>query len=212
MPIWTWIYERAFCASIALVYAFLITLVWLFVGGGLSLAFHHSGYALAFGLLGLGGNCIVLFVTGGQLQNAVLYFAVLLCLIGIAYVVTLAVISIRAYLLVRKAEREKIARATCYTLPARENAFVRERLNTVLREESDEGEPLTLSFAYVRRMLSGLKNVSLPLPETLEVEELNKLFALYIKKETFTITDVNVLNEAFARLLKLSAKHGVIAR
>lgn len=212
MSVLLWVYQHAFCSSVALVCVCIGTLVWLAVGYALALALNQSGYALAFGLSALGVNLTVLFALKITLQNATLYFATLLCVCGIFYGLALTMVTVRTYILIRKEERAKIARATCYTLPARENQFIRERLHTVLQEVADEEENLEISFTYVRRMLLQLRNATLSLTEKLEVEELSKLFALYTKKETFTSEDVNVVNEAFSRLLKLSAKHGVIAR
>ena len=212
MWLFTWLYGRVFCSSFIVLMMFFITILWLVVGCLLAFALNRSGYALAFGLLALGVNLMVLILVKISLQNVALYFATLLCCCGLTYGVALAVIGIRTYVVLRRAEREKIERATCYTLPVRENTFIQERLNTVLQEQSERACAVSVSFAYIRRMAVQLKNEKLSLTERLEVEELTKLFALYTKKETFTSEDVNTLNDGFSRVLKLCAKHGVSAR
>lgn len=212
MWLWSWVYERVFYCSFALLVSFGLTLVWLAVGCWLSFTFKHSGYALAFSLLALGVNLIVLFSVNVFMQNVMLYLATLLCGCGTFYGVALFAVTARASVAQRMAEQAKIERATYYTLPARDNGFVRERLHTVLNESSELGENVAISFGFVRRMATQLKNEKLSLTESLEIEELSKLLALYMKKETFTTEDVNALNDGFSRVLKLCAKYGVSVR
>ena len=203
-----WIYENAFASSVLLIVCFFITLTILGIGAWLGLHLQQSGYTLGMGLLALGGNLLALVWAKTSTIYAVIYFALLLCVCAVVYCIALVCVSFCAYAKMRKLEREKIERAACYTLPARENEFVRERLHTVLREvESDDGERLNLSFSYARRALLRLQNEKLGLSERLETEELARLFALYKNKELFTVEDVTTLNEAFSRLMKLSAKY-----
>lgn len=212
MWLWSWVYQHAFCASDVLVITFIFTIVWLLVGGWFSLNFNGGGYALAFVLLALGGNLIVLFILQISIQNVALYFASVLCACGLSYVCALIILNVQAYVRRRKEEINNTRLSSCYTLPSRDNAFVRDRLNTVLQQVEEGEEDMRVSFSYVRRMLIRLRNAKLSLTENLEVEELSKLFALYTKKERLTTQDVNLLNEAFSRTLKLSAKHGVTVR
>ena len=212
MGLWTWVYKYVFCNSTALLLTFCMIVLVLCLCGGISLVLHHSGYTLSCVFFVMGINIIVLFTLGIALQNAKLYFAISLCVCGIAYASVLISISIRDYVAQRKEELNLSSLSACYTLPARENGFVRERLNTVLRQTEDEGEVLKISFSYAREMLIKLKNEKLALSDSLEVEELSRLYALYTKKDNLTTEDVNVLNEAFARMLKLSAKHAVTVR
>ena len=208
MAVLSWIYENAFASSVVLTVCFFITIVLLGVGGWLGLRLQQSGYTLGVGLLALGGNLLTLVWVKTPILYAVIYFASLLCVCAVAYCIALVCVSASAYAKMRRAEREKIERAACYTLPARENEFVRDRLHTVLREvETDEGERLNVSFSYARRTLLRLRNAKLGLSERLETEELARLFALYKNKELFTTEDVTTLNEAFSRLMKLSAKY-----
>lgn len=212
MSVCLWVYKRAFCSSSVLLTTFFITLAWLALGAWLAFALKRSGYALAFSLLALGVNLIVLFISKIFLQNVMLYFATLLCACGIFYGFALCAVTVQARITARRRQRAKIERDACYTLPARDNGFVRERLHTVLNETSDCGEGLSLSFGFVRRMTTQLKNENLSLTEGLEIDELSKLIALYMKKEAFTTSDVNTLNDVFARVLKLCAKYGVSVR
>lgn len=107
----------------------------------------------------------------------------------------------------RLARMEK-ARAMQYTLPERDNEFVRARLKTVLCKEDEEAcEGVELSYA--RELLAKLGSVKLSVAERLEISELNALFALYMRKETLTASEVRMLGDAFGRLLKLSAKYAL---
>lgn len=114
----------------------------------------------------------------------------------------------------RKRRRAEIARRLQYTLPERENGFIRTRLNTVLsvKEKEDDtgervGKPVTLEHA--RALLSKVKAAPLTMAERLQFEELERTFALYIHKEDWMSEDLRAVNDLFSMLLKLSAKYAV---
>ena len=114
----------------------------------------------------------------------------------------------------RKKEREKIARQIQYTLPDKDNTYVRARLNTALQveqEECEEGEKApVVKMEYVRKLLIALKNAPLTKTERLETEEMTKLFSAFMCKEKWNAEDVCAISQLFSRVLKLSAKYAVV--
>ena len=208
-----WLYDTVFSSSKLLVGCFAVTLLLLTISGIISWRLKQSGYTLATGFLSIGTHLLLLTWLKIPVVRAVTYLGVMLCTCALAYGIALACVNISAYLLKRKQLREKIERAVCYTLPARENEYVRNRLHTVLQEAvEEEEERLTLSFSYVSRVLVRLQNAKLSLTERLETEGLAKLLSQYKHKQSFTTEDVLSINEAFSKLMKLSAKYGVAVK
>lgn len=108
----------------------------------------------------------------------------------------------------RKRTRFEKERALQYTLPDRENEFVRARLQTVLcKEEETACEGVNL--AYARELLAKLASAPVVTAERLELAEIGALFSLCVRKETLTASEVRMLGDAFGRLLKLSAKYAL---
>ena len=201
------VYQNVFCSSVVLVSTFLGTLVAMLVGGGIAFRLQQSGYALGFGLLALGVNLLALVSQKVSLRYGTVYFATLLCVCAFCYCVVLIGMTVHTRATFRKAERAKVERSTQYSLPTRENEYLRDRLRVIAQEQDENAERLHLSFSYARRALLRLRNAKLGLTERLETEELAKLLGLYHAKQAFTAEDVNALNEAFSRLMKLSTKY-----
>ena len=110
----------------------------------------------------------------------------------------------------RKSERQEKRRDLQFTLPERENSYVRARLENVLRVGEKEVDGVwKTEFAYAKSLLAKLKGAELSGVDRLQMEELAKLLALYGKKEKLSAADLPLINDAFAILLKLSAKYGV---
>ena len=114
----------------------------------------------------------------------------------------------------REARRAEIVRQLQYTLPDRENSYIRARLNTVLQapQERDykkmaDGEPARLSYA--RKLLSRLRAENLSSAERLQAEDIGRIFTLYLQKPHWSGEDLRVVNDTFSALLKLSAKYAV---
>ncbi len=113
----------------------------------------------------------------------------------------------------RKKRRAEGARRLKYTLPDRENSYVRARLNTALKGEEEllkgEKQSVGVRLGYTRKMLSRVREAALSPVERLDVEEMAGLLALYLHKEKWSGAEVKAINEMFARLLKLSAKYEI---
>ena len=113
----------------------------------------------------------------------------------------------------RRKKRENINRELEFTLPDRENTFIRSRLSTVLNREFCEAErqeeKLAVEFSQALKMLDKISIAPLSTAEKIEVGQMQGDFRAFEMKETFTVKEVLSINEKFARVLKLSAKYGV---
>lgn len=97
-----------------------------------------------------------------------------------------------------------------YTLPDKENGYVRARLCTALRCDGDgeeEREEYSVCLSYARELLAKLKSAPLSQAERLEVEGLEGMFSVYFHKPKWSANDLRAVNCACSRLIKLSAKY-----
>ena len=122
----------------------------------------------------------------------------------------MALLAVCFVIRVRKKKEEIAPRRIEFTLPDRENAYVRARLATVLQPEGDEQETgIKIDFSHARMLLHRIWFASLSPAERLEMDGLEDTLDKYANVTQFKEQDVRVINDAFARLLKLSAKHDV---
>ena len=99
-----------------------------------------------------------------------------------------------------------------YTLPDRDNSYVRARLSTALRGDmgaEEERTEYTVCLSYARELLAKLKAAPLTQAERLETDGLEGVFSLYFHKSKWSANDLRAVNGACARLIKLSAKYAV---
>ena len=166
----------------------------------------------------IGGVARVLIGGVAAERAAFAVAAFLLVYRGVLYLLLFAFLVVRRSILERKRRRAEIARRLCYTLPDRENTYIRSRLCTALQLpkealNADMGaldaleEPVKLEHA--RLLLSKVKEASLSQAERLQTEEMGKALSLYLLKDAWSIEDLRAVNELCASLLKLSAKYAV---
>lgn len=134
--------------------------------------------------------------------------------IGVTYCVLTAALMTRGYLVKRKKLRAEILRKVQYTLPEKENSYIRNRLQGVLNESArcenaTEGKKESVRVDYAQRLLAKVQEAPLTKAERLEMEEVSKVFAMYLKKNRWTVEDVRTLNDLFAYLMKISAKYAI---
>lgn len=115
---------------------------------------------------------------------------------------------------IRREKRAEENRRSVFTLPERENTFVRDRLNTTLRpEEGEEGEygmeDGKLRLDHVRKMLLKLKTAELSPGDRLEAEGISRLITLYATKDLLSPKEVRDLNDCLAAVLKMTAKYAL---
>lgn len=169
-------------------------------------------YLGALSMIAGGGALLKLLQEAGARE---LWFALCICgVFGggtyfIAYLVALFVRAKRK----KRARKEERYRQLQYTLPDRENTYIRARLNGALhceREESKvEKSAWKTEFSYARDLLAGLRAAELSATDRLQTEDLSRLLALYGKKEKLDSEDLPLVNDCFAALLKLAAKYAV---
>ncbi len=117
------------------------------------------------------------------------------------------------FFIVRKKRKKKTppARELQFTLPDRENTFVRARLSTVLNRDfvanEEQKERLALDFTQALRMLEKIKTSPLSPAEQIEVSQLHVDLSGFARKELFSPREATNINDSFSRILKLSAKY-----
>lgn len=165
------------------------------------------------------GGVARVFISGATAERAgFVVAAFLLAYSGTLYLLLFGILVIRRSILERKRRRAEIARRLCYTLPDRENTYIRARLNTTLRIPKEElnaymgtsdavERPIKLEHA--RFLLGKVKEAPLSQAERLQTEEMSKALSLYLQKDAWSIEDLRAVNELCALLLKLSAKYAV---
>ena len=125
----------------------------------------------------------------------------------------------------RKKRRADILRKVQYTLPEKDNTYIRARLNQALNtanipickaEEANlikqtfpKGDKEDIHASYARKMLEKLQEAPLTKVERLEMQEVARLFSALLKKSRWTVEDVRLMNDMFSYLLKISAKYAV---
>ena len=110
-----------------------------------------------------------------------------------------------------KMERAEIKRRLQYTLPQKDNGYVRERLQNNLKVEGVDMEmrKVAVRMGYARALLGKVKAAPLTIAERLQTEEMGDVFTLYREKERWSAEEQRHFNDVCAALLKLSAKYAV---
>ena len=184
----------------------------LFAVAILSLWLRSLSVYLAFTSI-LGGLFGIFTLYFGAIREVVwLAVSVLAVFGGMVYMLLFCTLALRRSTLQRRQRRAEIARRVQYTLPQRENTYIRTRLNTALHF-SDTGEEEKIQTAvrlgYARILLTKVQAAPLTVADRVQVEEMGKIFTLYKGKEEWTVKEVNGVNNLCASLLKLSAKYVV---
>lgn len=213
----SWLTE-IFAGEMSLLISLGVCTALLIVGGVLSWTFRDTGLFIAIATVLTGGFALFILFGRTEVRARLAALALLLVFIGIEYVVLFSIIWVQRRGTERKRARAEIARRLCYTLPDRENSYIRMRLNTTLQvDESalnadmDSSEELkkSIKLAYARQLLSKVKEAELTRAERLQVEETERAFSLYLAKERWDAKDLRAVNDLCASLLKLSAKYAV---
>ncbi len=199
-------------------FAMLIGAAVLLAGAILSYVFRTTGIFAAVVALTLGGVFLLsLFYEVGAQARAV-GISIFLIFGGVSYLLLFFAIYIKNGIVERKRRRAEIARRLCYTLPDRENSYVRTRLNTALQVQernvnadmgTSQGTEPPIKLTYARGLLSKVKEVNLSQAERLQVEEMERTFSMYLYKQSWSAEDARAVGELCAALLKLSAKYAV---
>ncbi len=217
MWFWSWL-QNVYTEESALALITLIALAGLLLSVVIGYAMQTGGVYAALSALVLGGAGIAFVCEPMSATARTVGICVLLILSGFLYLFLSAGLALRAKITERKRRRAEIKRRLQYTLPDRENSFVRARLNTVLRVEeenanADMGGADTfdppIKLGYAAGLLKKLKDAPLSAAERLQADEMENAFSLYLHKSGWTAGDLRAVNELCSSLLKLSAKYSV---
>ncbi len=189
----------------------------LLTGACLAYALRSAGLFSSFSAAVVGGMTLFILFGEGSARGKAVVFSLLLIVQGVLYALLFLALYVKGRVAARKRSRAEIARRLCYTLPDRENSYVRGRLNTALHVPENDvnkdmggveiGKPMKL--AYAKGLLLKLKETKLTQAERLQLEEIDRAFCMYLMKENWRVEDVRAVNELCASILKLSAKYSV---
>ena len=165
----------------------------------------------------IGGGVGIAVACGGVGSDAKwVGLSALLLYSGAVYLLLFCLLSVRRAILARRKRREAIQRRLQYTLPERENTYIRTRLHTALHCEDEEfnadmgaSKDMQVKLKYAKELLCKVKEAPLSVAERLQVEEMGKAFALYDGKEGWTAMEQRGVNDLCGALVKLSAKYAV---
>ncbi len=207
-----WLFEWLYTVYIgerALLLVTVFAAITILLGMLFGYLLDNAGCFAALSVLVLGVSFIAF---AGLVEGSVLRLiggGVLLVFAGFAYLLLSGLLGIKRRVAERRAKRAELKRRLQFTLPDRENAFVRARLNTVLKPEEEVGDEPPLKLAYASALLKKLKEAPLSPAERLQASEMENAFSLYVQKEGWTAGDLRAVNDLCAALIKLSAKHAV---
>ena len=168
--------------------------------------------------LSFGGGCFLPALCSASFSSADQGAYALFLIVGgaLLYLLLCAFLSVGEKKKERKKRRAEESRRAVFTLPDRENTFVRDRLNVSLRpEETDadkedfDAEENKLRLDHVRCMLTKLKAAPLSPGDRLETEEISRLITMYASKEKLSPKEVRGLNDCLSYVLKTAAKYAV---
>ncbi len=166
-----------------------------------------------------GGLCFLPALLSARFSqtDAAVYALLLAIAAALCYVCLFAALRAKERRRARREERAKERRRAVFTLPDKENTFVRDRLNTSLRADEEpqeeEGEydleESKLRLKHVREMLAKLKAAPLSPSDRLETEGISRLITLYATKNRLTTKEVRDLNDCLSAILKMTAKYAL---
>jgi hypothetical protein len=167
-----------------------------------------------------GGLCFLPALISSRFSDAdTMVYGLLLLVIGsFFYLLLLAFLKIKETRRARREKRARESRQAMFTLPDKENSFVRDRLNTSLHveEEVTDGaqreydmDESKLRLNHVRDMLAKLKAAPLAPGDRLESEEISRLITLYATKNRLTAKEIRDLNDCLSAILKMTAKYAL---
>lgn len=200
---------------------------WIIVGAGLALLLadffialraKKEGVFVALALL-TGSLCFLpVYLSLRFTYNDTIVFGILLiALDALFYLFLLLILKRKEKDRLRREKKLQESRQAMFTLPDRENTFVRDRLNTSLQaagEEKSEGEEYDLEESklrlnHVREMLAKLKSAPLSPGDRLETEGISRLITLYATKNLLSAKEIRDLNDCLSAVLKMTAKYAL---
>ena len=195
--------------------ACMILLILLSLGVGF--AVKSTGIYAALSLITACGGGLFFLLFEAKKDGALIALTLVGMTAGICYALLFFVLTVKRKILERRLYRAEIKRRVQFTLPDKENGYLRDRLRTALHTAEIGGldeeafgankKNVGIRLSYARKMLAKVKEAPLSPAERLDVEEMARLIFLYEKREKWSSSELKTVNEIFSRLLKLSAKY-----
>ena len=205
------------------VFIFSVSMLLMFVGALIGFCCRDRGFYLSFSVMITSGSIIVFLAA----EKPVSF--ILTCIMGLSflaatlYALLTCALIIRTSMIRRRKRRAEILRKVQYTLPEKNNTYIRTRLNTALKAtdvplndsvnaektEKEVGNKENFRPDYAGKLLQKVQEAPLTKAERMEMEEVARLFSAYLKKSRWTVEDVRLMNDMFSYLLKISAKYSV---
>ena len=194
-----------------------ISFAFTFVAALVGFCCRDRGFYLSFSVM-ITSVALIVFLAAEKPLAFVLACMLALCFLSaIFYAMLTCGLMIRAHILRRRKRRAEILRKVQYTLPDKDNSYIRTRLNTQLqpqtasfnKEEKEAGNKETFRPEYAGKLLQKVQEAPLTKAERMEMEEVARLFSAYLKKSRWTVEDVRLMNDMFSYLVKISAKYSV---
>lgn len=212
MWIWSFLLEFFQGDSVATAAAIGV-LLFTVVSAAVGFYARSTGLYAALCLLFVSACCVIFYIQGVGEERLAWALAVEGSLVGIGYATVYIFLEIRKKIALRRIQRAEIKRQLKFTLPDRENDYVRARLHTALHTEREdfgtEKGNAGVRIHYARKMLAKIKESQLTPVERIDVEEMARILALYEVKEKWSTSDIKAMSEVFSRLLKLAAKYEI---
>lgn len=144
------------------------------------------------------------------------YTPLILVVLLLAVIIVAAVKSAAEKRAKKRLRKERMEKERAFTLPDRENTFVRERLDGVLTPRiTDDGNAKydvsaeKMRLEHVRRLIAKTKATNLSAADRLEINRLSKRITEIASKELLTLQETYELSDHFLAALKLAAKYAV---
>ena len=211
---WREMYSWLFYENIPLAVVFCSSVILLTVAFFIAYGLRSLGVYTALTVVLFGVYLLTVSIYGGAFRITNRCTAVLCIYTGSLYLILRTILAVRTKIQTRREQRLKRERQLQFTLPEKDNSFIRARLNTVLKSENEQEtvqEPQAIDFrlGYAKQLLMKLKEQKLSTADSLKREEFSALIGAYANKLQCTASDLRALNDALAGLLKLSAKYAV---
>lgn len=178
----------------------------------------REGVFVASALL-TGGLCFLpAFVSAEFSEGDTVVLGVLLITSGaLFYLCLLLILNKKEKERLRREKKLQESREEIFTLPDRENTFVKDRLNTSLQAVGEEKrdaeeydlEESRLRLNHVRGLLTKLKAAPLSPGDRLEIEGISRLITLYATKNLLSAKEIRDLNDCLSAVLKMTAKYAL---
>lgn len=208
-----------FAKSVAIRVILPVSLACVLVGCIAGYVFKRKDVFLAATVISCSGMELAIITTNMVKEAIPFCFSTFAMFSGVCYLGLIAGFEVRKKIQARRRNREQILRKLKFTLPEKDNTYIRDRLNTILNvEKTEKSEEKasqmedgsdSLRLEHVRKLLTKVKDAPLTQGERLEAEEMSKMFSAYLRKSKWSPDDVHMMNELFSCLLKLSAKYSV---